>query len=208
MNFSDSPLVWHLPSTFTTKILQKKIEPPRRFSCILNTVIDVPVSCREPEDYTLMANIYVLLKSKSDIGHEDYSPISTLCDGKPTVPLTGKMKSPCAPSNEINGATPTAPLVQFTGIFSCFCTAPKTAKYGKVMFTVVSVCPRSGVPVQDPSPTPYRVLALDLPPRLCTGPLSNYDTFKLVHSAAQTVGKRAVSILFKCILFFSSFHCN
>ena len=64
-----------------------------------------------------MANIYVLLKSKSDdIGHQDYSPRSTLCDGKLTTPQNEKIKNLSAPFDEINnGATATAPLVQSSG---------------------------------------------------------------------------------------------
>ena len=114
-----------------------------------------------------MANIYVLLKSKSDdIGHQDYSPRSTFCDGKPIVPSKGNMKSPCATSDEINGASssPTAPLVQSAGSFKLFFFTARQQSCANVMFTFVSVCPRRGIPVQDTSPTPYRVLALDLPP--------------------------------------------
>ena len=84
----------------------------------------VRVSCREPENYTSMANIYVLLKSKSDdIGHQDFSPRSALCDVKPTLPSKGMMKNLSAPFDEItNGATPTAPLVQSSGsLRSVFC---------------------------------------------------------------------------------------
>ena len=87
--------------------------------CVLNTFFSVRLSYREPEDYTTMANIYVLLKSKSDdIGHQDFSPRSTVCEGTPTVLPNVKMKSPSAPFDEINNnATPTAPLVHSSGVF-------------------------------------------------------------------------------------------
>ena len=64
-----------------------------------------------------MANIYVLLKSKSDdIDHQDFSPRPTIRDGKPTAPRNGKVKSPSAAYDDISSdVTPTAPLVHSSG---------------------------------------------------------------------------------------------
>ena len=63
----------------------------------------------------------------------DYSPRSTLCDGKPTALQNEKMKNLSVSFDEVNnGATPTAPLVQSSGSLRSVFSFPVIHKVGNV----------------------------------------------------------------------------